>query len=350
MIGYAPVYIFYPVRGKGAKMSTLNLKMPTLEQLLKAGVHFGHQTKRKDPKMDRFVHSVFNHNQIIDLTTTIAHLERSAEFLYQTAKTGAQSILVGTKRQASPIVKKYAEQAGCLYVNLRWLGGTFTNYDSVAFKLRELERIETGLAKGAFNHYTKKERLLLARQVEKLQDTVGGLRGLKKFPSAVVAIDVKREKTAVAEANAVKVPVVAMVDTNSNPSIVQFAIPSNDDAIKSIETIVAVLADAIKQGYAEYQANKPKEKEIVGSKDVRAETNVVPQVNNFKKEQVQTVTPASHVKKTTPKTKKADMPAEIKPAKVTGNAKAQKTKAKLIGTKKTTKKVSSKKPAVAKKK
>ena len=279
-------------------MSTLNLKLPTLEQLLEAGVHFGHQTKRKDPKMDRFVHSVVNRNQIIDLTQTLTHLERSAQFLYQTAKTGAQIILVGTKRQASPIVKKYAEQAGCLYVNLRWLGGTFTNYDSVAFNLKELDRIENGLISGAFNHYTKKERLLLTRQVEKLTETVGGLRGLKKFPGAIVAIDIKREKTAVAEAKAVKVPVVAMVDTNSNPAEVQFAIPSNDDAIKSIETVVAVLADAIKQGYAEYNATQSSKKVNTDiTKDAKSADQKVKPDKSKEADEIKTVKPT--IKKVT---------------------------------------------------
>ncbi len=233
------------------------IKKVSIEQMLEAGVHFGHQTKRKDPKMDKFVYEVVERNQIIDLYKTQAQLEKAANFLYEVAKSGKQIILVGTKRQASPIVKKYAEEAKCLYVNQRWLGGTFTNFDYVSFSLAELERIETGLKDGTFNRYTKKERLLLQRKVEKLTETVGGLRGLKKYPGAVFVVDMKREKTAVAESIALKVPVVAMVDTNSDPTKTQFAIPSNDDAIKSIDLIVSVLASAIKLGNEEYLKDHP---------------------------------------------------------------------------------------------
>lgn len=242
------------------------VKSVTVEQMLEAGVHFGHQTKRKDPKMDRFVYQVIDRNQIIDLYKTQDQLKRSAEFLYEVAKSGKQIILVGTKRQASPIVKKYALEAKCLYVNQRWLGGTFTNFDSVSFNLSELERIESGLKTGAFNHYTKKERLLLARKAEKLDETVGGLRGLKKYPGAVFVVDMKREKTAIAESNALRIPVIAMVDTNSDPTKAQFVIPSNDDAIKSIDLIVSVLASAIKAGYEEYEKNKPVVEEKVAPK------------------------------------------------------------------------------------
>lgn len=238
-------------------MSKDNIKKVTVEDMLKAGVHFGHQTRRKDPKMDKFVFDTLKRNQIIDLNQSVSRLERAAEFLYEVAKNGKQVIFVGTKRQAAPVVSKYAKEAGCLFVNQRWLGGTFTNFDSVAHNLKELERIETGLANKAFAHYTKKERLLLSRKVEKLEETVGGLRGLKKYPGAIVVIDIKREKTAVAEANALKVPVVAMVDTNSNPDKVQFVIPANDDAIKSIEIVLSVLATAIKEGYADQEVEKP---------------------------------------------------------------------------------------------
>lgn len=238
-------------------MSKDNIKKVTVEDMLKAGVHFGHQTCRKDPKMDKFVFDTLKRNQIIDLNQSVSRLERAAEFLYEVARNGKQVIFVGTKRQAAPIVSKYAKEAGCLFVNQRWLGGTFTNFDSIAHNLKELERIETGLANKAFAHYTKKERLLLSRKVEKLEETVGGLRGLKKYPGAIVVIDIKREKTAVAEANALKVPVVAMVDTNSNPDKVQFVIPANDDAIKSIEIVLSVLATAIKEGYTDQEVEKP---------------------------------------------------------------------------------------------
>lgn len=258
--------------------------------MLEAGVHFGHQTKRKDPKMDNFVYETVEKNQIIDLYQTHERLKKAAEYLYEVAKTGKQIIFIGTKRQASPIVKKYANEAGCLYVNQRWLGGTFTNFDSVAFNLRELERIETGLATDAFKHYTKKERLLLARKVEKLNDTVGGLRGLKKYPGAVVLIDIKREKTALRESIALKIPVVSIVDTNSNPLGSTVFIPANDDAIKSIDLMLSVLASAIKEGYAD-------SKDVILDKAEKVSTKKVEEKPEAKKE----VASKKEVKEVTPK-------------------------------------------------
>ncbi|MDQ5981344.1 MAG: small subunit ribosomal protein [Patescibacteria group bacterium] len=270
-------------------MSKDNIKTVTIEQMLEAGVHFGHQTKRKDPKMDNFVYETVEKNQIIDLYQTHEHLKKAAEYLYEVAKTGKQVIFIGTKRQASPIIKKYANEAGCLYVNQRWLGGTFTNFDSVAFNLRELERIETGLTTDAFKHYTKKERLLLARKVEKLNDTVGGLRGLKKYPGAVVLIDIKREKTALRESLALKIPVVSIVDTNSNPLGSTVFIPANDDAIKSIDLLLSVLASAIKEGYADSKDVILDKTEKVASKKVDAKPEVKKEV--ISKKEVKEVTP-----------------------------------------------------------
>ncbi len=289
-------------------MSKDNIKKVTVEDMLKAGVHFGHQTRRKDPKMDKFVFDTLKRNQIIDLNQSVTRLERAAEFLYEVAKTGKQIIFVGTKRQAAPVVSKYAKEAGCLFVNQRWLGGTFTNFDSVAHNLKELERIETGLANNSFSHYTKKERLLLSRKVEKLKETVGGLRGLKKYPGAIVVIDINREKTAVAEANALKVPVVAMVDTNSNPDKVQFVIPSNDDAIKSIEIVLSVLASAIKEGYADQEVEKPVSKtESKASKPepktVKKDVKEVKEVKELKKVEK---TEDKKIVKSEPKKAKAD--------------------------------------------
>ncbi len=229
---------------------------PSIEDMLEAGVHFGHQIRRWNPKMQKYIYTADSKTHIIDLYQTQDLLTKACNVLYEIAKTGKQIILVGTKRQASDIVERYAKDAGALYVTQRWLGGTFTNYKSVEGKWKQLKDLKTKRDNNEFSHLTKKERLLIDRQIEKLELFVGGIQDMKKYPGAVVVVDAKREKTAVKEANAVNVPVVAMIDTNTDPDNIDFVIPANDDAIKSIELIVSRLAEAIKAGYSEYKPEK----------------------------------------------------------------------------------------------
>ncbi len=239
-------------------------KSPSVEEMLEAGVHFGHQVRRWNPKMEKYIYDVDNKTHIIDVYQTQEMLEKACEFLYEVAKTGQQIILVGTKRQASDIVEVKAKECGALYVNQRWLGGTFTNYKSVEGKWKQLQELKEKRDKNEFSHLTKKERLLIDRKIDKLELFVGGIQGMKKYPGAIVVVDAKREKTAVKEANAVNVPVVAMVDTNTDPDNVDYVIPANDDAIKSIDLILSKIAEAIKAGYADY---KPEAKKIIRSVD-----------------------------------------------------------------------------------
>jgi len=243
--------------------------------MLQSGVHFGHQVKRWYPIMSKYIHGVENKSHVIDLYKTYELLGKSCDFLYGVAKSGKQIVIVGTKRQATLAVEKYAKECGALYANQRWLGGTFTNFDSVKSSWTELQRLEKGKAVNEFVKYTKKEQLLIERKIEKLNLVVGGIQNMEKFPGAIIVVDVKKEATAVHEANAYNIPVVGIVDTNSNPTNINYVIPANDDAIKSINLLLAVLSSAIKAGYEDHKkelekpAEKPEEKTSVKAKEVK---------------------------------------------------------------------------------
>jgi small subunit ribosomal protein S2 len=234
-------------------MSKTNIKTPKVEEMLEAGVHFGHQLKRRSPFMDKYIYGTDNKTQVIDIYKTQELLQKAAEFVYDLASQGKQIVIVGTKRQASQIVKEMAEKSGLLYVNQRWLGGTFTNYSSIKGRIERLNYLIEAKKKGDLNKYTKKERLMFDREIEKLEEVVGGIRGIKKYPDALIVIDVKKERVAIREANASNVPVIALVDTNSDPRNIQYPIAANDDAIKSIGLILGVLADAAIEGYKNYK-------------------------------------------------------------------------------------------------
>lgn len=232
------------------------VKTPKIEELLAAGVHFGHQVRRWYPKMEKYIYTVKKNIHIIDLEQTEANLKDAAEFLYDTAKNGGQVILVGTKKQARDIIEIEAKRSGALFVTERWIGGTVTNFKVIKKNIDKLLSLIKRKEAGELEKYTKKERLLMDREIEKLQRYVGGIASLKGVPSAVVVIDTKREKTAIREANSFKVPVVALVDTNSDPSGVKYVIPGNDDAIKSIALILQTLGNAIEEGYKEFERVK----------------------------------------------------------------------------------------------
>ena len=256
-----------------SQSSQKDLKIPSIEEMITAGVHFGHQVRRKNPKMDKYIYSTENKTNIIDLYKTEEALQKAVGFLYEVAARGKQVVIVGTKRQAAAIVKTLADESGALFVNQRWLGGTFTNFESVKFNCNTLKSIESGFRNNEFTKYTKKERLLLERKAQKLTDLVGGIRDIEKFPGAIIVVDAKREKTAIKEAKALNVPVVAFVDTNSDPKGIDFAIPANDDAMKSIELVLGTLTSALKEGYKNkpVKAETPKiEKKVEAVKPVVA--------------------------------------------------------------------------------
>lgn len=233
-----------------------NYKLPKVEELLKSGVHYGHQVRRWNPKMEQYIYSAKNNIHIIDLEDTEKGLKASAEFLHNVAKDGGQIIFVGTKKQSRDAIKNHAEACGALYITERWLGGTITNFKVLKKNIDKLLNHLKNKESGEYNKYTKKERLLIDREIEKLQKNVGGLTALRGVPQAVFLIDAKREKTAIREANKSNVPVVALVDTNSDPTGISYVIPGNDDAMKSIEVIVKALAEAVEAGYKEFEKVK----------------------------------------------------------------------------------------------
>ncbi|MCD4761108.1 30S ribosomal protein S2 [bacterium] len=221
------------------------MNLPTLEELLKNGVHFGHKTSKRYPKADSYIHTQRNGVHIIDLQKTVIGLENALDFVGKTAKAGGVILFIGSKKQAKVIVKEAAQSCSMPYIIGRWLGGTFTNFANIVKLTRKLEKLEKEEAEGGWEMYTKKEQVTFRKEIAKLQDTVGGIKSMKNLPKVVFVVDIKKEKTAVTEAKKMGIPVVAMVDTNVNPELVQYPIPANDDAIKSIDVITNLIAEAI---------------------------------------------------------------------------------------------------------
>ena len=221
----------------------------TMRQLLEAGVHFGHQTRRWNPKMKRYILTERNSIYIIDLRKTIVDIDRTYDFVKQTVAHGGTILFVGTKKQAQEAVREQAERVGMPYVNERWLGGMLTNFSTVAKRLqrlRELEQIDFDDV--ASSGRTKKELLMMRREKEKLERTLGGIRDMSRVPSAVWIVDTKKEHLAVSEAKKLGIPVVAILDTNCDPDEVAYPIPGNDDAIGSVGLLTRVIADAVAEG------------------------------------------------------------------------------------------------------
>ena len=222
------------------------INIPSLEELLKKGVHFGHKTSKRHPKMSPFIFTKRNGVHVIDLEQTVECLHEALAFVEKTAKAGGTVLFIGSKKQAKEIVKTAAQSCQMPYIIGRWLGGTFTNFENIIALVKKLETLTKDREEGVWERYTKKEQVTLSKQLKKLEETVGGIRNMKKLPEAVFVVDVKKEKTAITEANKVKLSVVAMTDTNVNPDLVQYPIPANDDALKSIEVISNLVAETIK--------------------------------------------------------------------------------------------------------
>ena len=220
----------------------------TMRQMLEAGVHFGHQTRRWNPKMKRFIFGERNGIYIIDLEQTLGRVETAYGFVRDLVGKGGTILFVGTKKQAQDPVRSYAEKCGMPFVNERWLGGMLTNFDTISKRVGKMLEYERMQASGEFEAMPKKEALLLTREMEKLQRNLGGLRGLTKRPDAVFILDTKKEHIAVTEANKLGIPVVAVVDTNVDPELVQYPIPGNDDAIRANSLLSRVIADAVAEG------------------------------------------------------------------------------------------------------
>jgi small subunit ribosomal protein S2 len=236
-------------------------KVPKIQEMIDAGVHFGHQTKRWHPKMEPYIYTVSKGVHIIDLEKTEEMLRKACDFLYEQASMGKVIVFVGTKKQSKDIIEKEAKRSGALYVNERWVGGTITNFETIKKNIDKLLNYLKNREDGKFSIYTKKERLLIDREIEKLQASYGGISSLKKTPEVLFVVDPKREKTAIREAKKSGVSVVAIVDTNANPKDIDYPIPGNDDAIKSVALIVRAIADAVEEGYKEFGKSEKEKRE-----------------------------------------------------------------------------------------
>ena len=225
-----------------------------MKQLLEAGVHFGHRTRRWNPKMRPFIYGVRNGIHIIDLQKTLKRANEAYIFMRELAAAGGRVLFVGTKRQAREIVKEEAERAGHYYVNHRWLGGMLTNFRTIQESIRRMKELERQKEEGMFARYTKKEALLLERKLAKLQRSLGGVRDMVQLPDALFVIDVGHEAIAVKEANKLGIPVVGLVDTNCDPTPIDYPIPGNDDAVRSIRLFTSKMADALIEGAQSWQA------------------------------------------------------------------------------------------------
>ncbi len=220
----------------------------TMKQLLGAGVHFGHQTRRWNPKMRRFILGERNGIYLIDLRQTMSGIEESYGFVRDLVAGGGTILFVGTKKQTQGPVATYAEACGMPYVNERWLGGMLTNFETVSARVSRMKEFEAIQKAGDFDAMPKKEALRHTRELEKLQRNLGGIRALEKLPDAIFVIDTKKEHIAVTEANKLTMPVVAVVDTNCDPDLITYVIPGNDDAIRSGTLLCRVIADAVTEG------------------------------------------------------------------------------------------------------
>ena len=257
-----------------------------MKQLLEAGVHFGHQKRRWNPRMAEYIFQTRNGIHIIDLQKTSNKLDEAYEFMKEQSEEGKKVLFVGTKKQAQDCVKEAAEKSGMYYVNQRWLGGTLTNFDTIRTRINRLTELETMEQDGTFDVLPKREVVLLKKEMDKLNKNLGGIKEMTELPDVLFVVDPKKEHIAIQEARKLNIPIVGLVDTNCNPDDVDYVIPGNDDAIRAVKLITDVMANAIiegKQGeslenteeVAEDQ-NAPEEKaesieEVVASEDEKSE-------------------------------------------------------------------------------
>lgn len=220
----------------------------TMRQLLEAGVHFGHQTRRWNPKMRRFIFGERNGIYIIDLHQTLERIDTAYSFVRDLVANNGTILFVGTKKQTQDPIARYAQQCGMPYINERWLGGLLTNFTTIAGRVAKMQEYDRMRAAGDFEAMPKKEALILSRELEKLHRNLGGIRNMGRLPEAVFIIDTKKEHIAVTEANKLGLPIVAVVDTNCDPDVIQYVIPGNDDAIRAGSLMCRVIADAVEEG------------------------------------------------------------------------------------------------------
>lgn len=233
-------------------------KLPSLEDMLESGVHFGHRTSRWHPKMAEFIFGARKGIHVIDVEKTAEQLEKVLEFVKGVSAKGGTILFIGTKMQAKEIVKKYATEADMPYVTERWLGGTLTNFQQVKHTIKRFKSLRDQKEKGELRKYTKLEQLMLSREIDEMDVKIGGIQNMTKTPDAVFVVDTRTEKTAVLEARKIGAKVIAMCDTNVNPGLTDYVIPANDDAVKSIDMMCSLVSSAIQEGKAEGAKTKEK--------------------------------------------------------------------------------------------
>ncbi|TCZ79990.1 30S ribosomal protein S2 [Paenibacillus albiflavus] len=227
----------------------------SMKQLLEAGVHFGHQTRRWNPKMDKYIFTERNGIYIIDLQKTVKKVEEAYNFIKSVAEENGTIMFVGTKKQAQDSVKEEAERCGMYYINQRWLGGTLTNFKTIKMRIDRLHTLERMEQDGTFDLLPKKEVIILNKEKDRLEKFLGGIKHMKGLPSALFVIDPRKERIAVAEARKLGIPIVGIVDTNCDPDEIDYVIPGNDDAIRAVKLLTAKIADAIVEAHQGEEAN-----------------------------------------------------------------------------------------------
>ncbi len=255
--------------GGKTKGGTILAKV-SMKQLLEAGVHFGHQTRRWNPKMKNYIFTERNGIYIIDLQKTVKLMDSAYNFVKDTVADGGNIIFVGTKKQAQESVRFEAERSGAHYVNHRWLGGMLTNFNTIRKRIDRMLKLETMETDGTFERLTKKEVLTLMNEKERLMKFLSGIRNMKKLPDAVYVVDPRKEKIAVAEARKLDIPVIAIVDTNCDPDEIDYLIPGNDDAIRAVKLITSVIADAVLEGKQIMDAANEDDKSDADEQEVMA--------------------------------------------------------------------------------
>jgi small subunit ribosomal protein S2 len=320
----------------------------TMRQMLEAGVHFGHQTRFWNPKMKPFIFGDRNKIHIINLEKTLPLFKDAINYIGGVAAKGGSVLFVGTKRSAQHAVQEQAERCGMPYVNFRWLGGMLTNFKTVKQSIRRLQELETMERDGHFDRLAKKEVLMLHREMEKLERSLGGIKNMKSMPDAIVIIDVGHEKIAVNEAVKLDIPVVGVVDTNNSPNLVDYVIPGNDDAIRAINLYLTAFADAVIEGKASAATHSAAEEdefvEVGEAAAAGGESAAAP----AKKAKTAAKKKTTAKKAAAVADEKAEEPAEEKKAAATTAKKA--TAKKATAKKAAAKKAATKKKAAAKKK
>ncbi len=236
------------------------MNIPTMQELLEAGVHFGHQVRRWNPKMKQFIFTAREGVHVIDLTHTVAKLEEACEFVKGVREKGGTIIFLASKKQAKPIIEEESKRVGAKYITERWIGGLLTNWEQTSKNIKKLNELKKSKAEGEFSERTKKENLQIDREIAKLERFYGGVSDLEKLPEALFVIDVRKEENACREAKKKGIPVVAICDTNANLSLVDWPIPANDDAIKAIQIVTSAVADAYLEGRMAFDKKSTQDK------------------------------------------------------------------------------------------